>query len=138
MDYDFSIYNPAGRLVAVLEAKAVRNVSGDWATQYRINLAEHPGLPDSDHFGIVTPDTLYLWQRRGLAHFEERPDFEIDLSESFGQHPDRFLRGKTFELVVSSWLSDLIEGEKDLTPQLRDSGLPEAIRHGRLRIEAAA
>ncbi len=66
------------------------------------------------------------------------PEVHLDLAAAFDDLPTEALRGQAFELVVSSWLSELTEPETAVQPDLRRMGFVEAIRHGRMQIEAAA
>jgi hypothetical protein len=138
MPFDFTIRDPTDRLIAVLEAKAQRGVSADWAARFRRNLVAHFGSPDTDFFGVVTPETLFLWQRQPDGGLQEQPNFVIDLSEYFGKLPERVFRGPAFELVVSSWLSDLTDDPQPGSTPLDGTGLLEAIHNGRIILEAAA
>ncbi len=147
---DLELFSRDGQLRAVAEVKNRRGTSGDWAAQLRRNVLAHGGFPDTEFFLMVTPDRLYLWRRSGTEPIVVHPAYEIDARPIFAPYFERAgvdpdgLSGPAFELVVETWLADLMRADA-LSAQsaaerngLAESGFLEAIKNGRIEYEAAA
>ncbi len=142
---DLELFSRDGQLRAVAEVKNRRGTSGDWAAQLRRNVLAHGGFPETEFFLMVTPDRLYLWKRSGIEPIVVQPAYEIDARPIFGSYFERAgvdpegLSGAAFELVVETWLADLMRADA-LSGRngLAESGFLEAIRNGRIEYEAAA
>lgn len=144
------LVNRDGQLMAVVEVKTRRRTSTDWAAQLRRNLLAHGYFPRARYFLLVTPDRLYLWKGNGTQPKVVQPTYEIDARPIFAPYFERAgmdpqeVSGPAFELVVAAWLSDLVQSEaspETLEPapdQLRDSGILEAVRAGRVEYGMAA
>ena len=74
-------------------------------------------------------------------------DYKVRAREALTRYLDDMnleeLSGPSFEILVSSWLNDLINSQitKEVTPELSwifDSGLYESIRGGSVETETAA
>lgn len=147
---DLALYNPGGRLTALAEVKRKLGTSGEWAARTRRNILAHGGFGDTEYFLLVTPDRLYLWKDAGTDPAEVLPDYEADAGatfapyfESVGVDPHA-VSGQAFELVVASWLGDVIRSAKASGGQVDDrswlarSGFRAAVRGGRIAYEAVA
>lgn len=150
---DFILYDRYGRRVAIGEVKAKRGTSSGWAAEFRRNLQAHEAFQYSPFFLIVTPDHLYLWtntsraERAGVEPVP--PDYALDARpllepyvENSGLSLEKISR-PAFELIVMSWLRDLVlqlpdVPWRDQLAQLEGSGLPEAAKDGRITYPAAA
>jgi hypothetical protein len=148
---DIAVYSPDKRLVLVVEVKKRpkgRVVSSDWATQVHRNLLAHSGIPVAPYFLLVVPpDAIFLWENGSSSDAEKKPDVQASAKELLDPYANRLssLRGSVneyyyTELVVSSWLKELIKSESssESVPEwLRDSGLHTAIKDGTVVMQAA-
>jgi hypothetical protein len=148
---DFFLYDRIGRLAAVIEISAKRGTSSEWAAEFRRNiLAYFEAFRGAPLFLLVTPDRLYLWKDAPTDLEDESPpvppDYEVDGGPLFSRYLERTrlkleeISRPAFELIVMSWLGDLIRQTPDVLgiDGLEDSGLPEAARDGRLAEPVAA
>jgi hypothetical protein len=147
---DFVLYDRHGRLAAIVEVKAKRGTSNSWAAEFRRNLLAHEAFRQAPYFLLVTPEKLYLWRESSRISGAESspvpPDYELDAKSLFRRYLERAglkpedVSGQAFELIVMSWLGDLILQLPDVLrePDLEDSGLPQAAKDGRIAYPAAA
>ena len=139
---DLVAYNADGQITLIVEAKSLTDTSRSWATRTRRNMLAHGVLPNSRFLLLALPDRLYLWKDEGNSPEMVEPTYEIDATPFFQPYyekaqisPDH-LSSQSFELIVASWLNELIQsGIPENVPEeqkklLRDSGLPEAIKGG--------
>lgn len=138
--FDFAGYDHAGRLSVLVEAKRRAGTDATWAAQLRRNLLAHGAIPSADLFVVIVPDRLYVWRSSSPA--EAPPAHEIDarplLAPYFAQvsaSPET-ISPEAFELLVGWWLDDLTHTEA-VEEALKPSGLPTAVRGGRIEYEAA-
>ncbi|HEX6903769.1 MAG TPA: hypothetical protein VF789_28925 [Thermoanaerobaculia bacterium] len=146
---DFTLYDRYGRLTAVVEVKAKRGTSSAWAAEFRRNLLEYDAFRYAPFFLFVTPDRLYLW-KDGHGNDAKAdpvpPDYELDAYPLFAPYLEKTdlkleqITSEAFELIVMSWLRDLMLQLRDIPSQaqLEDSGLSEAAKDGRITYPAAA
>jgi len=147
---DLVLYDRDGQLIAVAEVKTKFGTSGEWAAQLRRNVLAHGGFRHTDFFLLVTPDKLYIWKDAGIEPSTVPPTYMIDARpilkpyfEAAHVEPN-LINGRAFELVVGTWLGDLICAEKE--PEklskgedwLTESGLLDAIKNGYIEYETAA
>jgi hypothetical protein len=147
---DFVLYDRHGRLAAIVEIKAKRGTSSRWAAEYRRNLLAYEAFQHAPFFLLITPDRLYLWKEAprtaGAESLPIPPDLALDAKSLFRRYLERTglkmeaVSGQAFELIVMSWLGDLILQLPDAIRQaeLEDSGLPQAAKDGRIAYPAAA
>ena len=145
---DVAVYGSDGQLQLVVEIKARSGASAEWVIHLRRNLLSHAAIPLAPYFLLALPDFFYLWTDAASANHEAKPDYQIEASELLAPYLDPTipplseLSGYGLELVVTSWLGDVVHTElrrDTLGPNLQwllDSGLYEAIKHGSLAIEA--
>ena len=145
---DAAVYDSVGQLQLVVEIKARPGASAEWAVHMRRNLLSHAAIPLAPYFLLALPDFFYLWKDAPAVVLEAEPDYQIGASEILAPYVDQEitpldeLSGYGLELIVTSWLEDVVHAE--LRPEtigpnrqwLLDSGLYEAIRGGSLAIEA--
>ncbi len=145
---DLAVYDREGRLALVVEVKAKRDSSPEWATQMRQNLCEYGLLEETRFFLLATPDYFYFWKDGDpkelvppdysaeagilLAPYVERGGFALREISSYG-----------LEMLVASWLQSLMIADSETqiaNPQLRwlfDSGLYDAVRNGSFAAQTA-
>lgn len=146
---DVALFSRDGRLMAVADIRSRRGTSAEWAAQLRRNLLAHGDFPDVDFFVVVALDRVYLWKRTGTRPEVVPPDYQLDAwpllapyfegTRASAQNVSR----PAFELIVTSWLGDLLrsEGQAPLPEGqngLLESGFLDAIKGGRIVYEAAA
>ena len=140
---DMAIYDKAGQLALVVEAKNKLDTTSDWAARMRRNLLAHGLMPNTRFFLLALPDRFYLWKDAGVIPEIGPPHYEIDpkpLLRPYYNDTDPLnglLTGASFELVVSSWLNtllqtDILPAELQEQEWLVESGLFEAIKSGHL------
>jgi hypothetical protein len=116
----------------------------------RRNLLAHGILPNAPYFLLALPDHFYLWKDARPPLDGEKPDYEIDSAailepyfEKIGfdmQQLNEQLNGASFELLLTSWLWELVRGTdlvdtylaSEANNWLVESGLLEAIRQGNI------
>lgn len=147
--WDFSVDNRNGQLALVVEVKSKINASPEWAARLRRNILAHGTFPKAPYFLIVFPDKFYLWTDAGVHLDQSEPTYTIDARsilqpyfEQAGVTADQ-ISGQSFELIVASWLEEIIYSEKspeDVDESQRwlvDSGLYAALAGGKFEHEAA-
>lgn len=151
---DVAVYGRDGLLRLEVEVKTRPGASPEWAARLLRNMLVHEAPPFAPHFMLALPDKIYLWDLRGLSldsgFFENgiKPDYGIDAARALGPYIDggpsslHGLGEDGLELVVASWLTDLLNsdlsGEKD-EPDARwllESGLYEEVKGGSVATEA--
>lgn len=149
-NWDISIYNRDNQLVLVAEVKAILNASQDWGAKLRRNLLAHGILPNAPYFLLAFPDKLYLWTNSNTQMGEIEPTYAIDANPIFQPYfqkarvPAEKISGQSFELIVTSWLREIINSKKLLNELdesqhwLIESGLYTAISGGKLASEDVA
>lgn len=147
---DLIAYDRDGQIVLIIEAKSKTGTSSTWAATMRRNLLAHGLMPKSKFFMLALPDRLYLWKDVDNKPEIIEPTYEIDSMPFFEPYyklsalnPER-LNGESFELIVSSWMNELIRfGISSSVPveqrkQLLESGLLDVLNGGSIAIEIAA
>ena len=148
---DVTLRNRYGDPLMIVDIRARLHTSPQWAAELRRNLLEREEFRrPTQFFMIATPDRLYLWKGPKTEAEVLLPDFVVDSRPLFlpylqrsGLNPDR-LSPPVFELVVISWLSDLVyvpqksESLGTEQPWLTDSGFLEAAKNGSLSYGLAA
>ena len=145
---DMAIYDKTGQLALVVEAKNKLHTSSSWAAKMRRNMLAHGLMPNPRFFLLALPDRFYLWKNDGVVSEITPPNYEVDprpFLQTYYNWPERSLislTGESFELVVSSWLSKLLQTDVlplELQKQdwLVESGLFETIKLGHLADQVA-
>ncbi|HEY2291215.1 MAG TPA: hypothetical protein VGM86_10990 [Thermoanaerobaculia bacterium] len=134
----------------IFEVRAKHHTTPQWAAEYRRNLLRREEFRPTQYFAIVTPDQLYLWREPKPQTDVVLPDFVVDSRPLFLPYLQKTsvdldrISPFVFELVVISWLSDLVyarreaEGLEPGQAWLMDSGFLDATRDGRLFYDHAA
>ncbi|PSB18730.1 hypothetical protein C7B65_14520 [Phormidesmis priestleyi ULC007] len=142
--WDLSVHSRNGQLVLVVEVKSKLNTSPEWAARLRRNILAHGTFPKAPYFLMTFPDRFYLWTDAHLQLDQVPPTYTIDASpilqpyfEQVGITPEQ-ISGQSFELIISSWLREIIYGEKPTETieqsqgWLIDSGLYDALTGGKV------
>ncbi|HSK78298.1 MAG TPA: hypothetical protein VLQ45_17735 [Thermoanaerobaculia bacterium] len=145
---DIIVYGPDRTLQLVVEVKNGLGASEEWAREVRDLLLQHRAIPASPYFLLAMTNRFYLWGP-GTAGVPRRlPEYAIDVREALEPYtralgrPLENVSKPGFELLVSSWLVDLMHSDPQALAGcpglsgLLDSGLFAAIRRGSLDLEA--
>jgi hypothetical protein len=141
---DLAAYDRSGQVTVLVQIKTKLGASREWAERFRRNIVAHGRLPPARFFLLVLPDRFFLWE--GAAEAPEEYDAGPVLRPYFERAGVTLgaISGAGFELLVSSWLSDVLHADRapdssDKVPKwLTASGLLDAIKGGYLRHETAA
>ena len=146
---DLAVYNRHRRLTAMVEVKSKLGTTREWAARTRRNIFAHGLFVDADFFLLVTPDRLYVWTGSDTSSAPTLPTYTIDTQTHFQPYfrrahvdPKR-VSGHAFELIVSTWLSELTRNgdntnDSDDPTWLTQSGLRNALVGGRVEHQAFA
>ena len=105
-------------------------------------------MPISPYFLLTLTDRFYLWKNAHSSVDAVPPDYEIDsgpiLAPYLNDTPYSLetLSGYGFELIIASWLNDLVISElkRNISPPylawIFDSGLYDAINNGSVKTDA--
>ncbi|NJO83103.1 MAG: hypothetical protein HC828_09970 [Blastochloris sp.] len=147
---DLVAYNIDGQITLIVEVKSRTDTSRSWATRMRRNILAHGVVPNSRFLLLALPDRFYLWKDAGNTPELIEPTYEIDATPFFQPYYERVnispdqLSSQSFELIVTSWLNQLIQsGIPANVPEsqrqlLQESGLLEALKGGTVTIEVPA
>jgi hypothetical protein len=149
--FDNVVYSADKQLRLVVEVKIRPGATTSWATEYHRNLHSFEILPKSRYFAIVLPKSIFLWDSSAESRGDkDAPTHVVDARPLFVPYAQRFgysleaISGVAFELIVTTWLEDLVRTDLSLDPAdpslrwLFDSGLYAAIRNGSVETEIAA
>jgi hypothetical protein len=140
---DIVVYDGMDNPVLAVEVKNQHGTDTEWAAQTRRNLLIHGLLPRVRYFLLALPDRFYLWVDKPLPAIEN-PTYELDPLPYLQPYLDRAdlilenLNGANFELLIVSWLIDLVRSGELIgagnNDWLIESGLLEAIKHGNVAL----
>jgi hypothetical protein len=149
---DVAVYSTEQQLQLVVEVKKPptdTTVSPkQWAAQIRKNLFVHSGIPNAPYFLLAAvPEFFYLWKNHEPLNYEKAPDYVIEakvlLANYLSQTPstDDQTDSYSHELIISSWLNELIQSKNRPQNNLAlkwtlDSGLYQAIQNGKVVMES--
>lgn len=143
---DIAIYGQDGLLKLLAEVKSKRGASREWAAKLRRNMYAHGQLPPVPYFLLALPDRFFLWQDVADLHMPVEPSYTVDPSPLLKSYFERAgtssqtVTEKGLELAISAWLEKLTSsyGQPAQQPEqwLRSSGLLDAIRGGRVEVQA--
>jgi hypothetical protein len=132
MRADFIVTGPRGAPRVFFEVKRRSQTSAPWARQLRQNILDQAASREADYFAIVTPDALYLWPPGSAT---DADPVLVSIEGTFREYATRLrqdlsrLSSHGFELLVSAWLGDLVNG---LSGTEVPPGLLDAVRGGKL------
>jgi hypothetical protein len=148
LGWDLLINNYQGEPILGVEVKTKINTSSDWAVKFRHNILMDSPVQKIPFFLMAFPDRFYLWIEPDIYSSQSEPTYIIEAIpvlkpyfERAGIIPEK-IRGDSFELLVASWLADLINSEKlpeefdESQRWLIDSELYMAISGGDLKYGA--
>ena len=148
MQADIVITTESGEPVLVVEVKNRKSTTRAWAATFLQNLLAHRMMPSARYFLVATPDHLYLWKGITVDREIAKPDYEARSGSLIAVDRNGGgvgLGARGFESKVANWLAGLSEGrvtqkidDKQVDEFLVQSGLLDAIRGGRIVLEAAA
>lgn len=149
--WDLSVKDQNDQLILVVEIKSKTGVSTDWATRFRQNILARDTSSKAPYFLLIFPDNLYLWTNDGDANADrDEPAYVASADSIIRPYFERVstrprqLSEKSLELIVASWLSEILPSENyperidDSQDWLLDSGLYDALTGGRLEFQAVA
>ncbi len=141
--FDFEAYDATGNLGLVVEVKARRSTSTDWARVMRERLFVDTGLSTKPMFMLVTLDGVYVWKPD--APLRELATYEFTATDILKPYFERAKVDATkpidpvvLEMVVASWLNDRTRGEGPTHQWLEDAGVSAVLRGGRVIAHDAA
>ena len=142
---DLVAYDRSGLIRVLVEVKNKPVSSVTWAKDFRRNVLAHGVRPRADYFIVATPTMLHVWKEP--AEPNAAPSVSVNARDLWERYSGgRALgpgSGEAFELVVASWLTDValrwpaIRQDSELRG-LEETGLPDAIRGGRVEHGIAA
>ncbi len=142
--WDFLVQDHHGQIILAVEVKSNLHTSPEWAAKFRQNIFAHGIFPEAPFFLMVFPNQLYLWINAPTQKDPVLPNYIIDASPIFQPYFDRAgitsarISGQNLELIVSSWLGEIIYGESTTTIMdesqqwLFNSGLYDALHGGKI------
>jgi hypothetical protein len=147
---DLVAYSPDGEIALIAEVKSRTDTSRSWATRMRRNMLAHDVVPNSRFLLLALPDRLYLWKDISNTPELIEPTYELDATPFFQPYYERanispdHLSGQSFELIVTSWLNELIQsGVPANVPEqqrrlFQESGLLDALKGAIVAVEVPA
>jgi hypothetical protein len=119
---DIAILSATGWPALIVECKGGNEVSAEGAARFRRNLLTHQLVPDVPFYMLAYPNFLYLW--RGESAPASLPDFQAPSTSILKEYAPGLsaqrsnIQGSSLELVLLSWLSDLVAGGRKPNPAL--------------------
>lgn len=147
---DLVAYDSNGQIALIVEVKGRTETSRSWAARMRRNVLAHGLIPPSRFLLLALPDRFYLWKDAGNTPELVEPTYEIDAATFLKPYYDKAqispedLSRQSFELIVTSWLNEIIRfGISTDVPEeqqriLEESGLLEALKGGSVAIDVQA
>lgn len=141
--FDFEAYGADAELALVVEVKARRDASSQWAREVREQLFGDLKVSRKAMFMLATLDVIYLWKEG--APLDELATYELKVVDLFapyfrqaGVDPTKPINPIVLEAIVGAWLDDRTHGRGPTDPLLEKSGLTVILRGGRVVAQAAA
>src|SRR5688500_11759010 len=113
--YDFAVYDRAGHVAVLLEAKRKVDTDPSWASEWHAMVVDRMAGPTDAKIVLVALDRLYGW--RPHANAAAPPDWTADAREMFRPYFDRLrieptaIEPRLFEEIVGLWLRDVAQGK---------------------------
>jgi hypothetical protein len=141
--YDFAVYDPHGRLTALVEVKRRFGTDRSWAKKWHATMAGNANQPADANVVLVVPDRVYVW--RPGASESANPDWTFESAPWLAPYFSRLkipveeVAPRTFEEIVGLWLQDVVGGEFTQGGDVRTAEpLLDALRGGEVVRDAAA
>ena len=140
---DLLIKNFDGDPIAVVEVKAMSNLTRDEAIVIRRNMLAR-GLPAHvPYFLLLSQDTGYLWKESKQYGTSETPMYEFPMDKVMNRYLDKEaqerLYGSVLELVMLQWLDNLSTKPQSTTEEpektLALAGFNDSIKGAMVLIE---
>ncbi len=140
---DLLIENSDGDPIAVVEVKAMSNLTRDEAIVIRQNMLDR-GLPAHvPFFLLLSQDVGYLWKETGQMSDSEPPAYEFPmhavLNRYLAKEAQERLYGSVLELVMLQWLYNLSTKPQVTTEEpektLARAGFNESIKGAMVLME---
>jgi len=130
---DIVVYSPDDQIQLVVEVKSEKGATDIWAAEMRRNLITHAAVPRSKFFLLALPDHFYL--RRDSVSTDVVPaDYKVWAREALRLYLENMtpkeVSGESFELLVRSWLSDLINSDDQRNVVYPFASKVECLCHG--------
>jgi len=148
---DRTVYDAHGQLALIIEIKNKLGTSNKWAAKMRRNILAHGLLPYVKLFLLALPDHFYLWKEVEISPEEVTPTYDINPEPFLKPYYEKAgvsleqLSGESFELIISSWLSELKQAVQvpsnfplETQKWLFESGFLEAVKDGRVESEVSS
>lgn len=147
---DILAFDKDGELTLIAEVKNKWGTSDDWAAKMRRNMFAHGLMPHPPFFLLALPDIFYLWHNIDSTLESVTPTLKVDPRSFLQPHYETSgsslhdLTGRSFELIVTSWLNQVIstDNPQDLLGNdqkwLVSSGLFSRLTGGHLVLDTAA
>lgn len=141
---DMAISDAQGNTAVLVEAKGRTPTDKAWAVGMRRNLFAHGGPNPASYFVLVAADRTYFWMNGAADDQDRPPDVIVDTDEILRPYLERArfkaeeISEFSLELIVRSWLSELIAGQGiDRIPDPQRQALAggrffESIRNGHI------
>ena len=123
----------------LLEVKARKSGSADWAAKYRRNLLTHFYDSKALYFMLVLPEKTFLWSQNVGASEERLPDYTFSTTKLFSRYLNAneqpHLHESSLELMAKHWLDRVSsqmsdDASSDIPPAMLTSGLYDALHGG--------
>jgi hypothetical protein len=145
---DFAVFDQAGQLAVIAEAKKKSGADSKWAIAWFRNYLAHQRTSAPRFVLLATPERLYLWKRPSQESSPE-PTAMTDARRLFSSYLQRSnldpadLSSRTFEFIVGAWLNDLSHhlwqpSAPEEISAFVDTGLLDAVENGRVVADLAA
>jgi hypothetical protein len=142
---DLLIENVDGDPIAVVEVKAMSNLSRDEATVIRNNMLTRGLPPRLPYFLLLSQDVGYLWKETGYSSVDIPPTYEFPMDKVMARYLNESSRqrlyGSVLELAMLQWLYNLSSKPQEATDEpektLARAGFNEAVKGASVFIEKA-
>lgn len=141
--YDFAVYDRAGHVAVLLEAKRRDATDPSWASEWHSMVVDRMAGPNEAPIVLIALDRLYGW--RPGAEASAPPDWTVDARELLKPYFDRLrieptaIEPRLFEEIVGLWLRDVAEGKMNDEALVGDAhDVITAIRDGEVVEQVAA
>lgn len=145
---DILVFDRNGQVAVIIEAKNKLNTTKEWAAKMRRNMFSHDLLPAAPYFLLALPDVFYIWKETTGFYGIVDPMLIINpkpflqpFFDIIGVTP-KDISGQRFELIISTWLNNVLTSTKDELLQSNqewviEAGVYEKISGGYIKVAEA-